>query len=68
MSNITPKPTELIKNIIMHTTNEDDVVLDCFAGSGTTGVAAAQLNRRFILIEKEEEYMAIIDKRLRDEV
>ena len=68
MGHITPKPTELIKNIIMHTTNEDDVVLDCFAGSGTTGVAAAQLNRRFILIEKEEEYMAIIDKRLRDEV
>ena len=68
MGHITPKPTELIKNIIMHTTNEDDVVLDCFAGSGTTGVAAAQLNRRFILIEKEEEYMVIINKRLRDEV
>jgi len=66
MGHVTPKPTELIKNIILHTTDEDDIVLDCFAGSGTTGVAAGQLKRKFILVEKNKEYVSIIKKRLEE--
>lgn len=64
MGHITPKPIELLKNIILHTTDENDLCLDCFAGSGSFGVACAELNRNCILIEKEEEYINIIHKRL----
>ena len=53
---ITPKPIDLLKNIIYHTTDEDDLILDCFAGSGTLGYASLQTNRKCILIEKETKY------------
>jgi len=53
---ITPKPVELLKNIIYHTTDENDIVLDCFAGSGTMGYACIETNRKCILIEKENKY------------
>jgi site-specific DNA-methyltransferase (adenine-specific) len=64
---VTPKPIELLKNIILHTTDEGDICLDCFAGSGSLGVAAIQTNRNFILIEKEKEYCEIAKKRLHDQ-
>ena len=60
----TPKPLELIKNIILHSSNEGDIILDCFMGSGTTAVACKELNRRFIGFEKDPEYCKIISKRL----
>jgi DNA modification methylase len=41
-----------------------NIILDPFAGSGTTGVACKNLNRKYILIEKEPEYVEIIKKRL----
>ena len=44
----TQKPEELIERIILSVTNPGDIVLDCFAGSGTTLVAAEKLNRRWI--------------------
>jgi adenine-specific DNA-methyltransferase len=58
---ITPKPTRLIQRILQIATNPGDLVLDSFAGSGTTGHAVLQLNaaqpdappRRFILVEME---------------
>jgi len=53
---ITPKPIDLLKNIIYHTTDEGDVILDCFAGSGTMGYASLETNRKCILIEKELKY------------
>ena len=53
---ITPKPLNLLKNIILHTTDENDTLLDCFAGTGSLGYAARELNRNCILIEKEEKY------------
>lgn len=53
---VTPKPVELLKNIIMHTTDEGDSVLDCFAGSGSMGYACLETNRRCVLIEKEDKY------------
>lgn len=52
----TQKPLALIERIITIFSNPGDVVLDCFAGSFTTGVAAKNLNRDFILIEKEKKY------------
>lgn len=55
-------PVEIVENIIKST--EYKTILDPFAGSGTTGVACKNLNRNYILIEKEPEYIDIINKRL----
>jgi site-specific DNA-methyltransferase (adenine-specific) len=60
----TVKPVALMEYLIKMVTPVGGIVLDPFAGSGTTGVAARNLNRNFILIEKEQEYIAIINKRL----
>lgn len=60
----TQKPSELIEIFLKEYTNEGDTILDPFAGSGTTGVACKNLNRNYILIEKEPEYIEIINKRL----
>jgi site-specific DNA-methyltransferase (adenine-specific) len=60
----TQKPLGLINDIVKKHTNLGDKVLDCFAGTGTTGVACKELERDFILIEKEEKYFNIIQKRL----
>ena len=60
----TPKPLDLIKNIILHSSNEGQIVLDCFMGSGTTALACKELNRRYIGFEISPEYCKIISKRL----
>jgi len=60
----TVKPLEMIKTIIKASSNEGDIVLDCFMGSGTTAVACKELNRNFIGIEKEQKYIEIANKRL----
>jgi len=52
----TEKPVALLKRLIMPTTVEDDVVLDPFMGSGSTGVASMLLNRKFIGIEKDQHF------------
>jgi adenine-specific DNA-methyltransferase len=49
---LTPKPLRLMKRIIRMATNEDDAVLDCYGGSGTSAVAAIKLGRKFTLIEE----------------
>ncbi len=64
----TQKPVALFEYLIKTYTNEGDLVLDNCAGSGTTGVACKNLNRNFILIEKEQEYIDIINKRLAPEI
>ena len=61
---ITPKPIDLLENIIKHTTDEGDLMLDCFAGSGSFGKAAQNTNRNCILIEKESKYCAFIQSEL----
>ena len=66
IGHVTPKPLEMIKNIIKHSSNEGDVVLDCFGGSGTTAVACKELGRDYILIESKEEYIDLTHKRLSD--
>ena len=50
----TPKPERLLKRIIELSTNPDDIVLDSFAGSGTTGAVAHKMGRRWIMIELGE--------------
>ncbi len=51
------KPVDMLKHAIMATTFENDIVLDCFAGSGNTGLAALELNRKILLIEIEEKWV-----------
>ncbi len=60
----TQKPLELLEYLIKTYTNEGDLVLDNCAGSGSTLLAARNLNRDFIGIEKEEKYFEIIKERL----
>ena len=62
----TQKPLELMKYLIKTYTNEGDLVLDNTMGSGTTCLAAKELNRKFIGIEKEPKYYDIAVKRLVD--
>jgi DNA (cytosine-5)-methyltransferase 1/site-specific DNA-methyltransferase (adenine-specific) len=55
-----------MKDLIRKHSNAGDIVLDSFAGTGTTGHAALLLDRKYILIEKEEKYFEIIKKRLQE--
>lgn len=60
----TPKPVPVTERLIERTTKEGDTVLDPFMGSGTTGVAAMNLKRRFIGVEKDADYFALAKSRL----
>lgn len=61
----TPKPERLLKRIIEIATNPGDLVLDSFAGSGTTGAVAHKMNRRWIMVELGEHCDTHIVPRLR---
>jgi site-specific DNA-methyltransferase (adenine-specific) len=61
---ITPKPVNLLENIILHSSNETDIVLDCFMGSGSTGVACKNTSRNFIGIELDKQYFEVAKKRI----
>lgn len=60
----TQKPEKLLAKIILASTAENDLILDPFAGSGTTCVVAKKLNRRFLGIERDEKYCLLAEKRL----
>lgn len=60
----TIKPLEVVKNHLINSTKEKDIVLDCFCGSGTTCVAAKETGRRFIGMEIDPEYYKIAVNRL----
>lgn len=60
----TQKPEKLLAKIILASTNEGDSILDPFAGSGTTAVAAKKLGRSFTAIESDENYCLLALKRL----
>ena len=62
----TQKPEELIERIILSSTQEDDIVLDMFNGSGTTGVVCAKNQRNYIGIESSKEYYSLSLKRLKN--
>ena len=60
----TPKPKEIIKTLIKNGSDEGDIILDCFMGSGTTAIACKETARRFIGFEISSEYIKIAEKRL----
>jgi len=62
----TQKPIELLKRIIISSSQKGDLVLDPFNGSGTTGVVANKLNRQYIGIDLEKEYLDITIRRLNE--
>ena len=63
----TQKPIDMFAKIIRQSSNENDIVLDCFSGSGTTAIACHRLKRNFICIEKDEKYYKISSDRLQQE-
>lgn len=62
----TQKPIELLARIILASTKEDDLVLDPFCGSSTTGVATILLNRKYVGIDLEDEYLRLSVNRLKE--
>jgi len=65
MMHITPKPTELIERIIKASSNEGDLVLDCFVGSGTTAIVAKKLKRNFICSDNNKKYVNFANNNLK---
>ena len=63
----TIKPVEIVQQLVINGSDENDLVLDCFSGSGTTAIACHRLKRRFICIEKDKDYYEASVKRLEDE-
>jgi site-specific DNA-methyltransferase (adenine-specific) len=61
----TQKPLGILRRIIQASSKENDLVLDFFAGSGTTGAAAAELNRNFVLIDQNPESIGVIKERFK---
>ena len=64
MQHPTQKPVRLIERLMQLVTKEGDIVIDPFMGSGSTGLAALNLNRRFIGMELDDEYLGIAKTRL----
>lgn len=62
----TQKPLKLFERCVYMCSNENDIVLDCFSGSGTTAIACHRLKRRFVCIEKDKDYYEASVKRLED--
>lgn len=63
---LTEKPLKLMERIIKTASKEKDLILDFFAGAGTTGYVASELNRQFILIEQLEDTQQKLKKRFED--
>jgi len=63
----TQKPVSMMEQLVKTYSNENDVVLDCFMGSGTTGVACLQTGRDFIGIELDDTYFELASDRLNRE-
>ena len=63
----TQKPLALLERIIVASTQPDDLILDPFSGSSTTGIMAYRLGRKYIGIEKEKEYLSLSKKRFKAE-
>jgi len=62
----TQKPLELLRRVVLASTKMDDIVLDPFTGSSTTGLAAIAHGRKFIGIDLEKQYLDLSIKRFRD--
>jgi DNA modification methylase len=64
----TQKPVELLKRIILTTSNEGDLILDPMSGTGTTGYVAKELKRDFVMIEREKKYIEGMKERFKIEL
>jgi len=62
----TQKPLNLLKRVVLASTEKDDLILDPFTGSSTTGLAAVKYGRKFIGIDLEKDYLDLSIKRYRD--
>lgn len=62
----TVKPLSILENLVVNSSQEGEVVLDCFMGSGSTGVACLNTNRNFIGIELDEGYFKIAQNRIEE--
>lgn len=62
----TQKPTILFTHLINLLSKQNDIVLDCFSGSGTTAIACSELKRNFICVEKDKQYWEMSVKRLEE--
>lgn len=60
----TQKPEKLLAKLILASSKEGDIIFDPFLGSGSTAVTAKKLNRHFVGIEQNEEYIVWAEKRL----
>lgn len=63
----TQKPIAILEKIILSSTDENDLILDPFNGSGTTGIVANKLKRRYIGIDEEKDYLDLTIRRLENE-
>ena len=63
----TQKPIELLNRIILASSKESELVLDPFNGSGTTGIVAYSLNRKYVGIDNEKEYLDLTIKRFKNQ-
>ena len=66
MAHITPKPLQIVERIIKASSNENDTVLDCFAGIGTTAIAAKKLKRNFLCCDENESYVNLASQKLQE--
>jgi len=66
IKHFTPKPLKALERILRVHTKEGDIVLDCFMGSGTTGVACKKLNRHFVGIELNQEFFNLARDRINE--
>lgn len=66
MDHATPKPLDLVERIIKASSNENDLVLDCFVGTGTTAVAAKKLDRNFLCCDIDKNYVECAIRRIEE--
>ena len=62
----TQKPTDLLKRVVLSSTNKGDLIVDPFTGSSTTGIAAYLFGRKFIGIDTEKKYLDLSIKRFKE--
>lgn len=66
LNHVTPKPKEMIERIIKASSNENDLVLDCFVGSGTTAFCSKKLGRNFVCADNCKEYVESARKLIKE--
>ena len=64
----TQKPVDLIRKLIKVHSNQNELIVDCFMGSGTTALASKQLGRNFIGCDINEDYVKIANRRLEQSI